>query len=94
MTNNILILFAVIAIINLFINPTLSQKDIIDYEFECKNNSGKWIKEYNECEYIKKDWCDIRQGFFEECASACRHNQASQMCIAVCVPVCRIKWKL
>lgn len=91
MYNNLLILFAIVTIINSIPTIVINQDDPVDYELECVNNSGKWIKEYNECEYIKKDWCKERGGVFDECASACRHNKESQMCIMVCVPVCRLK---
>ncbi len=88
MINNILIVLAIVTIINiLIVTPT----GLVDYEIDCVNNSGKWIKEYNECEYIGEKWCKERHGSFEECASACRHSPKSEMCITVCVPVCKIK---
>lgn len=90
MHNNVLIIFAIIAIINSFLVP-VKQEKVIDYELDCVNNSGKWVKDYNECEFIGRNWCDERQGIFEECASACRHNPKSEMCIMVCVPVCRLR---
>ncbi|MDD2909593.1 MAG: hypothetical protein PHU74_01535, partial [Candidatus Pacebacteria bacterium] len=76
MHNNVLIIFAIIAIINSFLVP-VKQEKVIDYELECTNSSGKWVKDHNECEFIGKNWCDGRRGIFEECASACRHDPKS-----------------
>ncbi|MDD4358464.1 MAG: hypothetical protein PHY30_01455 [Candidatus Pacebacteria bacterium] len=86
MFNNTLILFAVIAIIN-----SLQVPQTANYESDCINSSFKWIENYNECEGVKRDWCKERSGVFDECASACRHNPKSEMCITLCVPVCKLK---
>jgi hypothetical protein len=82
MPQNLLIIFAILLIIG---------NAPSNHEADCLNSSGKWIKEYNECEFIKKAWCDARGGTFIECASACRHAPKSQMCITLCVPVCKLK---
>lgn len=81
MYNNLLILFVIINIIG--ITP-------IDYKTECIENSGKWINEYKECEFVSEEWCNQRGGSFDECSSACRHNPKAELCITVCVPVCKI----
>lgn len=54
----------------------------------CTANSGKWLDEYNECENIQKQLCDSLGGAFNECESACRH-QETDYCIFLCVPVCK-----
>ncbi|HOI59994.1 MAG TPA: hypothetical protein PKU93_01570 [Candidatus Pacearchaeota archaeon] len=82
MYSNLFIIFAIINIIG--ITPT-------DYKSECLESSGKWIEKHNECEFVGKEWCDQRGGVFNECSSACRHNPKAEMCIMVCVPVCKIK---
>jgi len=54
----------------------------------CTYNKGKWLPEYNECEYLAKDICEANGGVFKECESACRNDQEAQMCTAQCVIVC------
>lgn len=60
-------------------------------ETSCINNSGKWIKEHKECEFVSRNWCLEKGGIFTDCASACRHSPKSEMCITLCVPVCKFK---
>ncbi len=56
---------------------------------ECESEGGTWLPEHNECEYIEKDFCTETGGTFYDCESACRHDPDAEMCIDVCVPVCR-----
>lgn len=58
---------------------------------DCLQNNGKWLKEFNECEYIDKEWCDQKGGEFFECQSACRHDPEANFCTEQCVPVCVLK---
>lgn len=58
---------------------------------DCQKNSGTWLAQYRECEYISKDWCDRFGGMFNECESACRHNPQAEVCTLQCVPVCELK---
>jgi hypothetical protein len=55
------------------------------------NNSGKWIKEYNECEYIGEKWCKEDMVLLRNAHLPVEHSPKSEMCITVCVPVCKIK---
>lgn len=58
---------------------------------ECLNNNGKWIDEFNECEFISKDKCEFLGGTFNECGSACRNNPEVEMCTMQCIPYCSFK---
>ncbi len=74
----------------------VEQKPKTSKEIEsfCTQNGGKFLYELNErnkymeCENISELACQQAGGIFEECASACRHT-GGDMCIQVCVPVCR-----
>ena len=55
----------------------------------CIDAEGKWLQEYNECEGLNQKSCEELGGSFEECASACRHDPKAELCIAVCVNVCK-----
>ena len=56
----------------------------------CTASGGKWIADTRECEIGNADWCKTRSGTFNECASACR-NTRQDVCITVCVPVCKMR---
>ena len=55
---------------------------------KCQGAGGEWIGEHNECEFTSEKHCEETGGEFDECASACRHDD-SDMCIEVCVPLCK-----
>lgn len=68
-----------------------NQEEVIggeSFEKDCTDVDGNWLSEFQECEYIEKDWCVEMEGEFDECTSACRHDELAEMCIDVCVPVC------
>jgi len=93
----IFISISVALLIFLFILTNQFTSKIIEFEAlqensnedYCTLNSGKWLSEYNECEGISRTACEQTGGFFEECASACRHNPDAEICIAMCVAVCK-----
>jgi len=55
----------------------------------CTASGGRWIADTRECEIGKADWCKAYSGTFNKCASACR-NTRQEVCITVCVPVCKV----
>jgi len=55
---------------------------------KCENYKGFWIDDFSECEYISEDDCLTNGGYFNSCASACRHDANAEMCTMQCVPVC------
>ncbi len=57
----------------------------------CLESGGKWLEEYQECEYMRPDTCKALGGEYNGCASACRHNPEPGMCIRMCVQVCSFK---
>jgi len=54
----------------------------------CELFAGTWLSEYKECEGISERDCLSRGGYFNECASACRHNPGAEVCTMQCIPVC------
>ncbi|MET4695532.1 hypothetical protein [Endozoicomonas lisbonensis] len=54
-----------------------------------KNPDGEWLPGHNECEFMSEQTCQELNGEMDECASACRHHPESEMCISLCVPVCK-----
>lgn len=61
-----------------------------DIAASCVASGGNWLSEYSECEYVSNSWCSDNDGVFQECASACRHNDAVEPCQPVCVAVCQL----
>lgn len=61
----------------------------IDFEKKCSEINGKWIGDAKECEEITKEQCEILNGEYEECASACRNDPEAQFCTMQCVQVCK-----
>ena len=57
------------------------------------SEGGRWLQEHNECEYLPQLQCEKLGGEYNECASACRHNPAAQICIMMCVQVCQFSEK-
>ncbi len=63
----------------------------LSIEETCQNLfSGNWLGEQKECEFISEEQCSLLEGEFNECASACRHSPNSDVCIMLCVPVCKL----
>jgi len=58
---------------------------------KCVEEKGVWLVEYGECEGVSQSWCQTNGGYFNECASACRHNPTAEICTMQCVPVCAFK---
>ncbi|MGM5480496.1 MAG: hypothetical protein ACQESC_03485 [Nanobdellota archaeon] len=58
-------------------------------EKECEHNNGTWLSEHAECEGIPESTCQEMGGYFNECASACRHDPEAEFCTMQCVIVCQ-----
>ncbi len=56
----------------------------------CEDAGGDWLAEHNECEDVAADWCEARDGNYNRCASACRHDPNADMCTTQCVQVCSV----
>ena len=54
----------------------------------CQSVNGKWIESAQECEGISKEDCTKINGYYTECASACRNDPSAQICTLQCVQVC------
>ena len=52
---------------------------------------GKWISEFSECENIPKERCELQNGTFQNCESACRHEDEDIACTEQCVAVCEFE---
>lgn len=62
-----------------------------DKSIKCKEVGGKWLKKYNECEALNIKKCAEIGGFYNFCASPCRHNDEeniAEACTFQCVGVC------
>ena len=62
----------------------------------CQEAGGVWLPEHKECEIDnvdnKETFCaETLQGTYDECASACRHNEGERVCIASCTAVCTVE---
>jgi len=49
---------------------------------------GTWLKKFSECENIPKERCELQNGTFQECESACRHKKKDSICTEQCIAVC------
>lgn len=67
-------------------------------EQSCRERDGRWIAQYNECESesslnLTAEWCISKDGEFEGCSSACRHDPdviaGRSGCADICVIVCK-----
>lgn len=55
----------------------------------CVDNGGTYLAQYHECEYgMDATTCESLGGEFNECASACRHDDKAMMCTMQCVVTC------
>jgi hypothetical protein len=62
-----------------------------NYQSLCEQLGGQWLAQYQECENIKDRECtQILGGTYNSCASACRHQPDTQVCIQICVSVCQL----
>jgi peptidoglycan-N-acetylglucosamine deacetylase len=72
--------------------PFLTSDSMQQEKTFCVSHEGTWIVEHRECEYIPKGTCEEAGGVFQECASACRHEEAEEgvpmACTMQCVQVC------
>jgi len=58
---------------------------------ECERKGGTWLKKYKECENVSFGECLEMAGFYNFCASPCRHNEEeniAEMCTFPCIKVC------
>jgi len=88
----IFIIVALIAVIgSLYYFETINEKGNrqTDSAADCQINGGKWLSEFKECENANHEWCQKNNGRFFDCESACRHQPNAEVCIDVCVPVCK-----
>jgi len=55
----------------------------------CETSEANWLEKESECENTTKTWCEVNQGQFSECESACRHDHDPlTICTAQCIGVC------
>ncbi|CAM3469610.1 hypothetical protein [Parendozoicomonas haliclonae] len=57
----------------------------------CLSSGGRWLEDYNECEFMPAEQCLEHDGVLNSCASACRHRPEANICIKMCVPVCQFR---
>ena len=59
-------------------------------EKNCIMLGGKYLKDFNECEFVNDNDCREMEGKFNDCASACRHTKSGSdsICTMQCVAVC------
>ena len=59
----------------------------------CKDSGGTWLSNYKECEgadsMISETDCAKFKGQYFGCESPCRHNPKTEMCITLCMKVCK-----
>jgi hypothetical protein len=71
--------------------PTpLSGERTISTESKCKILGGVWLENWGECENITEDQCTELDGTYANCESACRHDPTAEVCIEICVAVCKL----
>jgi len=71
------------------ITPLVPDDSVVSLSEDCVSNLGNWLEDFSECEYVSEDWCLENNGVFNECESACRHDDEADFCIEMCVPVCQ-----
>jgi hypothetical protein len=57
---------------------------------KCTSKGGTWSEQYKECTGIDSDSCRAIGGSYDECASPCRNDPNAQVCIMMCVQVCKL----
>ncbi len=80
-----------IDVIDLSENVELIESDKVEVSYKsiCEENNGNWLEDYSECEGIGPEVCENNDGDYDECASACRHDDDTDMCIQVCIQLCK-----
>ncbi len=58
---------------------------------KCTIGGWTWLTVVNECEYATQSQCDLRDGEYHECGSACRHEEEDSVCTLQCVPYCALE---
>ena len=64
-------------------------------QLACERTGGRWLTKYQECEIqssvegLNAITCKSLGGKFDECASPCRHNPDSDICMSSCDMVCK-----
>jgi len=71
-------------------NPIIPSDNVVSLAESCVENNGNWLEDFSECELISEEWCLDNGGVFNECESACRHDDEADFCVEVCVPVCSL----
>lgn len=84
----LIVLVVVLVVSKISSIPLENNQD--DMKEACLTSNGNWLNDFKECEYVGKEWCDNRGGKFDQCASACRHEE-SEVCTKQCVSVCQLK---
>jgi hypothetical protein len=89
--NNKILIIVIIAaaVILLAINYLNQEPQTSSLESTCASYGGTWVEGYNECEWISEDKCTELGGSFNECDSACRHEEGLVPCTMNCVQVCK-----
>jgi len=54
----------------------------------CVFNGGSYLTGVRECEDVDMAMCESVWGEFNECGSACRHEEEGSICTLQCVPFC------
>jgi len=62
----------------------------IDPQIQCQSRGGQWLSQYSECEGVTQDQCQELGGDFNGCESACRHDPSAELCIQVCIAICKL----
>lgn len=60
-------------------------------EEACIKEKYTWLSKYNECEstVLTETFCKKEKGTFNECESACRHEDPNGICTTECIAVCK-----
>ncbi|MBP6911626.1 MAG: hypothetical protein KBB88_00270 [Candidatus Pacebacteria bacterium] len=61
-----------------------------DKRADCRGVGGALDVTYQECLGIHASECSLIGGEFNVCASACRHETESSLCITECIEVCQL----
>lgn len=86
-----LVLFILAVVILLGLYLFIQKPSFVRDPMFCIQHGGNWLWQYNECERITQAKCNEIGGNFNGCESSCRHDPQAQMCIMLCVPVCKVK---
>lgn len=59
------------------------------FEQKCIENKGKYDENLKECLGIEKNTCEKINGYFNECASPCRDDPNTEICVMMCAITCQ-----